>query len=115
MERRREQTTINALSDHPRQGLLRSSHLDQSHLAVWLNTPLSEHKTEQEIVRRAEARHTDFLALQVFRSLDPRLNHDFLTWLMIRTGEHDEIGAGKIGLNHRRNRGFPRRGFFCVS
>src|SRR3990172_12974176 len=106
MKRRREQTAIDALSNHPRQRLLRSPHLDQSHLAVGLNPPLSEHKTEQEIVRRAEARHTDFLALQVLRSLDLRLNHDFLTRLMIRTGEHDEIGAGKIGFNHPPNLDF---------
>src|SRR3970040_877189 len=111
MQRRREQTAVNALSDHPRQYLLRSSHLDHSYLAVGLNIPLSEHKPEQEIVRPAEARHTDSLALQVLRSLDLRLNHDFLTRLMIRTGEHDEIGAGKIGLNHRRNCDFRDRDF----
>src|SRR6267378_2989927 len=103
MERRSEQTAIDGARRQARESLRRAAHLDQRHVTVSLEIPLTEHVAQQKIVRGAEAADADLFALQIFAPLDLRLDHDLLSRLVVGTSEHHQIRSGKIGLDDRRN------------
>ena len=75
--------------------------MDQRYVTVGLKIPLTEHIAQKKIVRCAEAADSDFFALEIFPPFDLGLDHDLLPRFVIGPGEHHQIGAGEIGLNHR--------------
>jgi hypothetical protein len=82
-----------------------ASQLDERDVFDRLEPMLFQNVTRDEIGKRAESRHTDRFAFQLGEARNRRGREKRRLPLIILTAHHDQIRAGKIGINNGAGRG----------